>query len=255
MSGSRRPSFEEVQRRFAAHIRDPEANPPPEDVSARRMAVYTELFYRNIEQLLAEGFPVLRRICPDAQWHRLVRSFMAHHRSLTPLFPRVGQEFVDFLEAGEDQGTAPAYFAELARYERLEVDVALADAEDVDPVAVAPGSSLLDQRLALSRSARPMEFAYPVHRISPDYKPEVPPETPTWLLVYRAHDGRVRFMELNAFSYTLLHCLQLAPDALAHETLRSVARAIGHPREGEVISAGEEFLQMLVDRGIVIASR
>ena len=254
MSGSRRPSFEEVQRRFAAHIRDPEANPRPDDVSARRMAVYTELFYRNIEQLLAEGFPVIRRILADAQWHRLVRLFMAHHRCRTPLFPQIGQEFVAFLEASEDLGSAPPFLAELARYERLEVDVALAEDDAAADTPPDPQAGLLDCRLAIAPSARMIQCEYPVHRISPQYQPESPPEQPTWLLVYRDGDGQVRFMELNAFSYTLLHCLHQSPETRAHEILRGMAQLIGRSDESTVINAGEEFLQMLVSKGIVIAT-
>ena len=54
-----------AQYAFAAHIRDPEHAPAPGDVEPRRMAVYTELFYNNIESLLAANFPVIRRLHDD----------------------------------------------------------------------------------------------------------------------------------------------------------------------------------------------
>jgi uncharacterized protein len=126
-------SLAELQRQFAAHIRDPDHQAVPDDVSPRRMRVYTELFYRNIEQLLAGGFPVIRRILPDDEWHALVRDFMVRHRCRTPLFTAVGQEFVAFLSSHDSALAARPFLAELARHEQLEVEAALA--EDPEPRA------------------------------------------------------------------------------------------------------------------------
>ena len=42
-------SFIEVQQAFMAHIRNPEHNAKPEDVSERRIKIYNELFFNNIE--------------------------------------------------------------------------------------------------------------------------------------------------------------------------------------------------------------
>lgn len=38
------PLFKKTQYEFAAHIRDPQLNPKPADVEARRMNIYTDLF-------------------------------------------------------------------------------------------------------------------------------------------------------------------------------------------------------------------
>ncbi|HPO24365.1 MAG TPA: putative DNA-binding domain-containing protein, partial [Arenimonas sp.] len=38
---------------LAKHIRDPEANLPPPDIEDRRLAIYRELFFNNVEGLLA----------------------------------------------------------------------------------------------------------------------------------------------------------------------------------------------------------
>ncbi|RKZ79734.1 MAG: DUF2063 domain-containing protein, partial [Gammaproteobacteria bacterium] len=57
MSHARRktPSFIDTQYQFAGHIRDPEHNPAPADIEQRRMAIYRELFYNNIEGFIANG--------------------------------------------------------------------------------------------------------------------------------------------------------------------------------------------------------
>ena len=58
--------FQALQYRFAAHLRDPEHQPAPEGLEDRRLKIYRELFYNNVEDFLQTAFPVLRRITePD----------------------------------------------------------------------------------------------------------------------------------------------------------------------------------------------
>jgi uncharacterized protein len=78
-----------------------------------------------------------------------------------------------------------------------------------------------------------------------------PPELPTWLLVYRDPGDRVRFMELNAFSYTLLDLLGRHPDETARSVLAALAAAMGNVGVEEVIVSGSEFLQQLMARGVL----
>jgi uncharacterized protein len=249
-------SLAELQRQFAAHIRDPDHQAVPDDVSPRRMRVYTELFYRNIEQLLAGGFPVIRRILPDDEWHALVRDFMVRHRCRTPLFTAVGQEFVAFLSSHDSALAARPFLAELARHEQLEVEAALA--EDPEPRATPDAEATqgaetggINRVLQLVPSARLAWFQFPVHRIGPEFQPMTPPELPTWLLVYRDPGDRVRFMELNAFGYTLLDLLGQHPDETARSVLAALAAAMGNVGVEEVIVSGSEFLQQLMARGVL----
>ena len=60
--GENLPGFVAHQLDFSAHVRNPEQNPVPEGIEARRMAIYTGLFYRNIEGFLANAFPVCKKI-------------------------------------------------------------------------------------------------------------------------------------------------------------------------------------------------
>ena len=59
------PLFTQTQYEFAAHIRDPESNPKPADVESRRMKIYTELFFNNVEDFIANTYPVLKEITPE----------------------------------------------------------------------------------------------------------------------------------------------------------------------------------------------
>ena len=60
--------FQHQQRAFTAHVRDPNGQPRPAGIPPRRMAVYVELLFNNLNGQLSTNFPVLRAITPDAAW-------------------------------------------------------------------------------------------------------------------------------------------------------------------------------------------
>ena len=93
-----RPDFQRRQYEFAAHIRDPENRPAPSDVEDRRMAIYRELFYNNVEGFIANTFPVLRSLHDEDAWHGMVRDYFSHHRAQTPYFLEIPREFMAWLE-------------------------------------------------------------------------------------------------------------------------------------------------------------
>ena len=93
-------SLQRYQYAFTAHIRDPRNNPRPAGVPARRMKVYNELLYNNLEGFLLACFPVSRRILGKARWGRLVRAFFAGHRCRTPFFRQIPEELVQWLSGG-----------------------------------------------------------------------------------------------------------------------------------------------------------
>ena len=65
--------FQALQRQFTAYLRNPEHAPAPGGMEERRLKIYRELFFNNIEGLLAGNFPVIRRILDDATWTALLR--------------------------------------------------------------------------------------------------------------------------------------------------------------------------------------
>jgi len=92
------PAFKKHQYEFTAHIRDPKNNAIPDGIEDRRMGIYRELFYNNVESFIASGFPVIRKIYNDENWHAMVRDFFARHQSKTPYFLEISQEFIDYLK-------------------------------------------------------------------------------------------------------------------------------------------------------------
>jgi hypothetical protein len=216
------------------------------------MALYRELLYNNVEGFLSKGFPVIRAITPDAMWHALVRDFFARHRSASPLFREIPEEFLHYLveERGERPGDPP-FLAELAHYEWVEMALALAD-EAIAAEGVDAGGDLLDGAPVLSPLAWTLGYRYPVHRVAPEFRPEA--EEPTFLLVYRDRDDEVRFLELNPVTARLLELLREAPGSTGRQLLERIAVEIGHPDRRVVIDAGEEVLQDLRRRDVIVGS-
>jgi hypothetical protein len=246
--------FLEVERRFAAHLREPGAHPAPADVDAGRMAVYRELLYGNVEALMAGSFPVLRETLGDADWHALLREYFARHRAATPYFPQMPRELLRYLE--DERGARaedPPWLTELAHYEWVEAALALDPREPVAP-GVDPQGDLLAGVPVLSPLAWPVSYRFPVHRIGVDFRPVEPPPAPTHLVVYRDREDTVRFLEVNPVTARLLEVLALEPAPTGRAAIAQIATELGHPDPGRVLEAGQATLEALRARGVVLGS-
>lgn len=250
-SRSEMPDFRQQQRAFAAHIRDPQASPAPAGIEDRRMAIYRELFYNNVEGFMADSFPVLRTLLNDEQWHRLVRGYFARHKAKTPLFPEMPREFLQYLEQEREPAADDLPFMlELAHYEWVELALSLSDQEP-DWSGIDPQGDLLEQKPALSPLAWPLSYAYPVHRICPDYQPDKPGEQPTCLLVYRDAQDDITFMELNPVTARLLQLIDAGEQPDGETMLRQIAAELSHPDPDVVLRGGAEILNDLRQRGVI----
>src|SRR5690606_10675309 len=123
--------FQRRQLSLAAHIRDPERNPAPEGIEDRRLAIYRELFFNNLVNLLGSSFPVLRKLHGAEKWKSLVRDFLVRHRAHTPYFLEIPREFLDYLEntRGDQEGDYP-FLLELAHYEWAELALSVSDTKN-----------------------------------------------------------------------------------------------------------------------------
>jgi len=249
------PAFQRTQLEFTAHIRDPQARPRPADVEERRMAIYRDVLYRNIEGFIANGFPVLRSLTPDDVWHRRVRRFFADHRCRTPYFARVVEEFLDWLanERG-DHPDDPPFILELAHYEWVELDLEISEADRELP-PVDHNGDLYDGVPVRSPLTRHLAYRYPVHRIGPDFQPREPDPQPSYLAVYRDRQDQVHFLEINATTYRLLELLQENPGWRGRDALSAIADELQHPRPELVLQHGRELLHDLRRRNILIGTR
>ncbi len=251
---SEKKSFKDWQYAFTSHIRDPDMVPPPEGIEPRRIRIYSELFYNNVEGFISSGFPVLRSLYNDEDWHKLVKHFFKHHRNQTPYFLEVSQEFLDYLqnERGEREEDYP-FMLELAHYEWVELALSV-DETEIDMTAIDVDGDLLEGHPLISPLAWPLSYQYPVHKISEDFIPDAPGEQPTHLVIYRDRDDEVRFMELNPVTARLLYLLDEDDKLTGRAALQQIASELSHPNPDVVIDGGLATLRELLDRDIVLGT-
>lgn len=246
--------FQHLQARLTAHLRDPDHVPPPSGIEDRRLKIYRELFYNNIEGFLANAFPVLHTLIEPAHWHAMVRDFFARHRSANPLFHGLAEEFLRYLddERGTVDGDLP-FLRELAHYEWVELALSVAE-DQLPPDWLDPKGDLLAAPPVVSPLAWTLAYDYPVHRISPAFLPEAPSPEPTYLTVYRTPQDEVKFTEINPVTARLMALIEAEPLQCGREHLRCIAAEM-RAEPAAIISAGHDMLLSLHARGIVLGAR
>lgn len=248
-------SFQELQIAFAAHIRDPDRQPPPTDVEERRMAIYRDLFFNNLSSLLAGTFPVLHEILGSAPWDNLVRDFMVRHRCHTPYFHQVPEEFLEFLQAERDPAAGdPPFLLELAHYEWVELALTLAE-EPPPPAGCRPGANLLEGVPVLSPLIWRLSYRFPVQHIGPDFQPAEPAGEPVYLAVFRDAEERVNFTELNPVTARLLELIEDNPARqTGRQLLSRIAGELGQAEPGPTIDGGANMLARLRNEGLLLGA-
>lgn len=251
-SDTARMPFQQAQRAFAANIRNPQAHPIPADVEARRMKIYQELFYKNIEGFLSGGFPIARQLYSDEQWGSLVREFIEHHRCETPYFLQISEEFLAFLQQRQATQIDPPFLLELCHYEWVEL--ALDVAEETFPEDVDPAADLLDNIPVLSPLVWSLCYQYPVHLIGAAFQPEAPGDQPTYLVVYRNRRDEVKFMEANAVTARLLELMQNSP-VTGRDLLMQIVDEMKHPKPEVILEFGTGLLNDFRELEIIAGAR
>ena len=237
----------ESQMRMARFLRDPANESPPEGVEPRRLKIYQDLIYNNIEGFISGGFPVLRSLYNDTDWHALVRLFIDAHRCHTPYFLEISQEFLRFLmEDFEPRDCDPPFLTELAHYEWVELGLDVA--EDDIPEDAAE-EDILQCGVHLSPLAWVLAYRFPVHQIGPEFRPDTEGD-PTYLVVYRDRSDKVQFMALNAAMARLLELLRDADRESLPAVLATLAQELGTSAEAISGFAIEE-LNRLRPLGVV----
>lgn len=242
-------TLHEQQFALSRHLRDPSSHPPPPGIEERRLAIYRDLFFNNIEGLLAGNFPVIRTTLGDDAWRRLVRGFYARHRSQTPLFPEIAREFIRFLETRTD-GDDPPWLRELAHYEWVELALQIAD--DSLP-SHDPHGDLLAGVSVMSPFAWALAYQWPVHRIGPDFQPDVPPDEPTLLLVRRDAGHQVRFAAISPLVYRLIELLGEG-GRRGGDVLRQLAAEAGMDDVPAFVDQGAAMLVRMRQEGTLLGT-
>ena len=237
--------FREKQIAFARHIRDPENNPSPVDAEERRLAIYRELFFNNLRNLISQTFPVLKKLHNKDKWNNFIRQFMVLHEAQTPYFLEIPHEFHKFLhdeyQASDDDFP---FLIEPAHYEWAELALSVSDEEN-ELSEVDPDGDLLNGIPLKSRLAWLFAYEFPVHRISTDYIPTQPGEQPTFLAICRKANDDMDFMELNPVTAKLLESIAANDSKSGRELLSQLADEINYADVDALIMHGHDAMKQM----------
>ena len=235
-----------------AHLRNPEHNAAPSGLEDRRLQIYRDLIYNNVEGFIRGGFPILRSILSDELWQPLVRGFLDQHQSASPYFLDIAGEFLSYLqnERGARPGDPP-FMLELAHYEWVEL--ALDISQEQWPQC--PQGDLLAAKPVVSPLVWCLSYLFPVHMIGPGFQPEQAPEDPTFLVVYRNAADEVKFMSSNAVTNRLIQLLQDESLASGEAALLQIAAELQAQDVGAIVSMGGELLSKLHHLGIICGTQ
>lgn len=247
-------SFIQKQFEFTAHIRNPDHAPLPAGIEERRMKIYRELFFNNVEGFISNGFPVLRQLYSDDNWHRMIRDFFITHRCHSPYFLQIAEEFLDYLQNERvSQPEDPAFIIELTHYEWVEL--ALSVSEDaINMQGIDANGDLLSGRPVMSPLAWSLAYQYPVHQIGPDFMPEQPPASPTYLVAYRNRQDDVEFMDINPVTARLLQLISEDNKISGQQALEQIAAELQTANRQLIVEHGLQTLQELQQHGILLGS-
>lgn len=254
-SKTSKPDFQAVQRQFTGNMRDPAGSSAPADIEERRLQIYRDLIYNNIQGFLANSFPVIRKIMTDDEWHDCMKQYVARHEAQTPLFPKMPQEFLKYIETNPDAiPDQYPFIAELAHYEWLETSVSL-DTREIDSTSVDAEGDLLDGIPVINPVAVPWAYRWPVHKISPDFLPDDIPDNPTYLIVFRKPGYEIGFMELNPLSARLVEIVIDNRSLTGRAMLQQIATEIQHPDVSVIIDGGAEILNSMREKSVILGTK
>lgn len=244
--------FSTVQQSFIDYIKEP-SRPLPIGTETRRMKVYRELFFNNIDGFISSGFPVLKSLYSQKAWLALVQDFFVNHDCQSPIFIDIAQEFVIFLQSEyELKEQDPKFLLELAHYEYMELVVSVA--KD-NPSQINISGSVGSECLCLSDTAKVLQYSYDVEHISEDYQPELPTPTPQFFCLYRDSDDEVVFLRLNPLAAQVLGYLSQSEN-VTFDTLVAWLHVAYPSMEKKILINGcEEMIAGLTDKGVIKEQR
>ena len=242
--------FQKVQEDFTKHIRDPDNQPLPEGIEDRRMGIYRELFFNNVEGFVSTGFPVLKSLYEAPQWQSLVREFFIKHSCTSPYFLHIAQEFLLYL--ADERGLKeedPPFLLELAHYEWTELE--MATRVEVQPFSYLSTQDVTHRPLYFSELAMFVSYQFPVQHISVDFMPEEPGSEQTYLVVYRANEEDVEFLEINVMTAVLLQGILQEPGVQFDALIQHMHHQFPHFTFEQLEQGALQILTQLAERTIL----
>ena len=237
-----------LQSSFSQHLRNPVTYGVPEGLDERRVGVYSDLIFHNISALMSEFFPVLKQMLVEQSWNDLIREFFINWRAETPYFPRLAEDFLQFLNSRPGTNHDPEYLTPLAHYEWLELYLFIHEVEL--PAQPLEEDELAAKPIRLTELAVPAAYQFPVHQIRKDWAEA---QTPTYLLVFRDKADAVRFFELSPLAYELLVAIMASESGLnATDWLKQRAQEFGQD-EQVFVDFGMDLLRQFNKEHLIYA--
>lgn len=255
-STQQEPDFIRRQRAFARHLRDPASVEAPPSLEDRRVAIYRNTVYANVEGLMADNYPRIRGVMSDNDWHAMIRDYIVRHRSDASAFVDVPKEFLIYLEDERNAPADPPFLCELAHFDWLETRVG------ADPCKLQKELQRLDRDgdllsgvLVLNPTLQLVTYRFSVHVVDADFQPLRAPTKATRIAAFRAPDNLYAFLDLNDAAAKLLQVL-LDGHARSGRALLSIAmqQLAGHS-EAKLLEAGQAILERMRTRGAILGVR
>lgn len=240
--------FQDFQRAFGHHLRDPHHVVRPAGVPARAGKIYQDLVFNNLRSFLDRCFPVTRERLGEARWLRLMRCFFRDYALQTPWFREIPSEFVLYL-SGAATERIPRWLPALAHYEWAELAV---DIMETPEFTGNHSGNLMRDPIVLNPALLNLAYEWPVHRIGPDFRPRKP--VATHLLVYRNSQDDVCFSEINPLTAHLIGEMMAAP-ASGGVLLEQLAATLPPSASARLFEAGVVLLEDLRRQGVVLGTQ
>ncbi|MDP2715276.1 DUF2063 domain-containing protein [Rheinheimera sp.] len=242
--------FQQLQQAFIAHIKDPQ-QPAPAGIEDRRMAIYRELFFNNVQGFVSTAFPVLRSLYNDADWQQLVRRFFIGYQCSSPYFLHIAEHFLHYLQQDYQMAEQdPVFMLELAHYEWAELYLATKQLPCVETAVSA--DQVATSALQLSGLSMLLAYPYQVHQISVAYQPAQPGEVQCYLL-YRNVADEVKFVLINQLTAALLQTLQQAPGSTQQQLVQQLLPLLPQFNASQLQQGAVSLLQDFAAKGVLVS--
>jgi len=243
-------AFQELQRQFLAHLRNPELQPLPAGFDQQGAGVYVDLLYNKFNDSLTTCFPVTYAILGETAWQRLLKDFIAEHRCLSPYYRQIPDEFVLYLQNERQVKGDPSFLAELAHFEWIELVLSIAEAEPVVSETLTD-AHILDAVLVFAPVMKLLYYVWPVQQINPAaHQPDEPPAVTTHILGFRDAADLVQFISINPATASLLMHLQNGHTAT--QVLQELGKDLKPSELSNLMLFGKNILADLHRQGAII---
>ncbi len=242
-------AFQDLQRQFLAHLRNPEQQPLPTGFDQQGSALYVDLLYNKFNDSLTTCCPFTYAILGETAWQELLNDFIAGHRCLSPYYRQIPDEFVQYLQNERQVTDDLPFLAELVHFEWIEMALSIAETEPV-VTEILSDAQLMEAELVFTPVIRLLHYIWPVQQINRAYQPDEPPAVATHILGFRDAADQVQFIALNPATASLV--LQLQNQFTAKQALQELGKDFTPLELSNLMLFGKDILADLYRQGAII---